>query len=306
MTNRKFPTLVALLLVTALIGGAAWYWHNRRTAVTKSSMAETTQSKECPGSHVLYWTDPMIPGFKSDKPGKSPMNMDMVPVCASKTAPSSAAAGGTPVVNIGPEVMQNLGVRTYTITSAALPRRVTAQGYVIRDRRGLAVLVDIFDADLTWVHTGLAARVHVDALPGREWRGTVEYVAPDIDVGTRSITARVELNANVPALRPNLFARVVIDGPADGGVFVPREALIRTGERTVVIRALGAGQFEPTPVVPGHESGDDIKIRRGLRPGDTVVVSGQFLIDSEASVRASLERMTAPPAPAVHRTVTNP
>ncbi|MHB8453812.1 MAG: efflux RND transporter periplasmic adaptor subunit [Acidiferrobacterales bacterium] len=297
--KRKTRLLVAALVALTLIGAAAWYWHTRHTPSTSPSSTATTANKECPGSRVLYWTDPMMPGFKSDKPGKSPMNMDMVPVCAD-VAPSSIPSSGAPVVNISPAIMQNLGVRTYTVISAALPHRLIVHGYVIHDQRGLAVLVDVFDADLTWVHAGLAARVYVDALPGRNWHGTIDSVAPDIDVGTRSVAVRIRLNGPARSVRPNLFARVVIDGPANGGVFVPREALIRTGERTVVIRALGGGRFQPTAVVPGYESGNDIEIRRGLRPGNIVVVSGQFLIDSEASVRASLERMTAPTAPATN------
>jgi len=304
--NRKSRLLLASLVVLAFIGGAIGYWLVGRTLPTGSSGPGTAANKECPGSRVLYWTDPMIPGFKSDKPGKSPMNMDMVPVCASDATSSGTTTGGTPIVSISPQVMQNLGVRTYTVTSVALPYRVTAQGYVIRDRHGLGVLVNIFDADLTWVRTGLAARVRVDAFPGREWPGTVEYVEPDIDIGARSVAVRVRLRGAAPTLRPNLFARVVINGPAHGGVFVPREALIRTGERAVVIRDLGAGRFEPTDVVPGHESGDDIEIRRGLQPGETVVVSGQFLIDSEASMRASLERLTAPAVPVANPAPTKP
>ncbi len=72
---------------------------------------------------------------------------------------------------------------------------------------------------------------------------------------------------------------------------VPREALIRTGRRNAVVLGLGGGRFQPVEVEVGEEAGDWIEIRKGVKEGDTVVVSGQFLIDSEASVRASFQRM---------------
>jgi Cu(I)/Ag(I) efflux system membrane fusion protein len=84
---------------------------------------------------------------------------------------------------------------------------------------------------------------------------------------------------------------------------VPREALIRTGYRTAVVLALGDGRFQPVEVVPGEESGDWIEIQQGIKEGDLVVVSGQFLIDSEASVRASFSRMqSSKPAPGETKT----
>jgi Cu(I)/Ag(I) efflux system membrane fusion protein len=81
---------------------------------------------------------------------------------------------------------------------------------------------------------------------------------------------------------------------------VPREALIRTGTRTSVVLNVGAGRFQPVEVVPGEESGDWVEIRQGIKEGDTVVTSGQFLIDSESSVRASFQRMESAPAADPH------
>jgi multidrug efflux pump subunit AcrA (membrane-fusion protein) len=75
------------------------------------------------------------------------------------------------------------------------------------------------------------------------------------------------------------------------GITIPSEALIRTGTRNAVVLAIGAGRFQPVDVTPGAESGDWIEIRQGIKAGDVVVTSGQFLIDSEANVRASFSRM---------------
>jgi Cu(I)/Ag(I) efflux system membrane fusion protein len=158
------------------------------------------------------------------------------------------------------------------------------------------VLVDTFEHG-AWIRAGLPAEIRVVDFPGREWSGTVESVRSDVDIGARSLKARIRFTNPDAALGPNMYADVVIRDTArrDQKLMVPREALIRTGARTAVVLALGSGRFQPVEVVPGEESGDWVEIRRGIKEGDTVVTSGQFLIDSEASVRASFQRME--PAP---------
>ena len=116
----------------------------------------------------------------------------------------------------------------------------------------------------------------------------------------RAFECCVRLNRADADLKPNMFAEATILGTTAGksALFIPREALIRTGLRNAVVLALGEGRFQPMEVTPGIESDDWIEIRLGLKEGDVVVTSGQFLIDSEASVRASFGRMeqTAPAA----------
>jgi Cu(I)/Ag(I) efflux system membrane fusion protein len=176
-------------------------------------------------------------------------------------------------------------------------RRLTVQGFLYRDHGQLYALMDLLDREATSVRVGLPATVRVADLPGREWEAVVERVEPDLDIGGRTLKARMRIKTTDPALRPNMFAEATIPLPAAGKFLsIPREALIRTGTRTAVILALGGGRFQPVEVVPGEESGDWIEIRKGLKQGDTVVVSGQFLIDSEASVRASFQRMESAPA----------
>ncbi len=290
-TNRKTIVTGALgLVVLAVAGAGIWY----ATTAKKTPEAATSAKGE---RKVLYWTDPMIPGFKSDKPGKSPMNMDMVPVYEDE-----AGAGGAPIVTIRPEIVNNLGVRTYQVARGGVSQTLVAQGYLFREGGRVLALVDIFDRDTDWVRPGLAAEVRVADLPGKTWGGAVERVEPDVDIGARSFKVRVSLHKPNAALKPNMFAEVTIKSSApDGqGVAVPREALIRTGFRTAVVLALGDGRFQPVEVVAGRESGDWVEIAQGVKEGDTVVVSGQFLIDSEANVRASFRRLEptdALPAP---------
>ena len=297
--NRK-KMIIGLIVLAALGAAGAVAWHFTKPDAP-SAAPETAAAGGC--KKVLYWTDPMIPGFKSDKPGKSPMNMDMIPVCAEDQT-ATASTGSAPVVTIQPEIIQNLGVRTYKVTRDTVPRqRVVATGYLQRDSRGYFVVVDVFDRDANLVRAGLPAEIGLPDAPGRRYRGTVEGVTRERDIGAPVARAHVRLLESGAALQTNLLAEAVIQGAPAGGnaLYIPREALIRAGTRDTVILALGQGRFQPVAVAPGAETDDWVEIRRGIKEGDTVVTSGQFLIDSEASVRASLERMQpadAAPSPA--------
>ena len=298
--NRKKTLIVTTttLIAFAVIAAGAWYFLR---AGTDAPLAVAGVK---PGCKVLYWTDPMIPGFKSDKPGKSPMNMDMIPVCAEDQT-IATTGGGAPAVTIQPEIIQNLGVRTYKVTRATAPRqRVVATGYLQHDARGYFVVVDVFDRDVNFVRAGLPAEVHLPDAPGPRYRGTVESLTRERDIGAPVARARVRLPESGASLQTNLLTEVAIQGvPAgSGALYIPHEALIRTGSRNAVVLALGQGRFQPVEVVPGAETDDWVEIRQGLKEGDTVVTSGQFLIDSEANVRASFARLESPegaaPAPA--------
>ena len=191
--NRNQKVMAGIVTAVALgaVTLGVWYFLASKQQAPMASAGSENQERK-----ALYWTDPMVPGFKSDKPGKSPfMDMEMVPVYAD--------AAGTTTVSVRPEIIQSLGVRTHT---------------VVRSNRGITI---------------------------------------------------------------------------------PSESLIRTGTRNAVVLAIGAGRFQPVEVTPGAESGDWIEILKGIKAGDVVVTSGQFLIDSEANVRASFSRMqsTEPSTP---------
>jgi Cu(I)/Ag(I) efflux system membrane fusion protein len=154
------------------------------------------------------------------------------------------------------------------------------------------LLAEIFESQADWVRVGQPADVRLSYVPGRVWEGEVEYVYPSLNPKTRTLKARLHFDNPDEALKPNMFADVTIYGGARKDVIViPREALIRTGTEERVILALGQGRYQPRIVVAGIESGDWVEIISGLEVGETVVTSGQFLIDSEASIKASLRRM---------------
>ena len=135
----------------------------------------------------------------------------------------------------------------------------------------------------------------LDYLPGDRWQGQVDYVYPELDPQTRALKVRVRLDNEAVALRPNMFARVTIRGEAaEAAVHIPRQALIRGASTDRVVLDLGNGRFRAQPVTVGIESGERVAIRDGLSPGDRVVTSAQFLIDSESNIDSALRRMEDP------------
>ena len=162
---------------------------------------------------------------------------------------------------------------------------------------GLATVwvnVDVPEALAGAVRPGAAVTVAVPAYPGEKFAGRVAAVLPEVNAATRTLKARVELRNPGGRLKPGMFATVsVAPAQAREAVLVPSEAVIATGERTVVIVDRGEGRFEPVAVKTGAEEGGRTEILEGLEAGTRVVASGQFLIDSEASLRG-VERRMAP------------
>ncbi len=158
------------------------------------------------------------------------------------------------------------------------------------------VLAEVFERQAAWVRPGQEATVELDYLPGESLRGVVDYVYPELDPVTRTLKVRLRFDNENAMLRPNMFARVVIQGDAiENIVHVPREAVIRGGTGSRVVIALGDGRFRSQSVLVGIESGDRVAIRRGLKAGDEVVTSAQFLLDSESNIETALQRMEPQP-----------
>jgi Cu(I)/Ag(I) efflux system membrane fusion protein len=168
----------------------------------------------------------------------------------------------------------------------------------ITELNSLWVIAEVPESQAAWVHAGTAAELSLPSLPGETLAGHVDYVYPDLDMETRTLRARVVLEHPPAGIRPNMLANVTLVGEAGApAVTVPRSALIRSGKQDRVVVALGEGRFAPRHVVAGPESGDRVVIRDGLAEGENVVVAGQFLLDSEANLRAGLQRLSAEAAP---------
>jgi Cu(I)/Ag(I) efflux system membrane fusion protein len=167
----------------------------------------------------------------------------------------------------------------------------------LADLSSVWLIAEVFESQADWVKVGQSAEVSLAFLPGRIWEGTVEYIYPSLDAKTRTLKARLRFDNPDEALKPNMYANVrIFGGATQETIVIPVEALIRTGRETRVVMALGEGKFTSRTVTAGIESGDWVEILAGLEPGEEVVTSGQFLIDSEASLKASMTRMQSPDA----------
>ena len=161
------------------------------------------------------------------------------------------------------------------------------------DLSSVWLLAEIFERQSQWVEVGQAAEVRLSYIPGKLWQGEVEYIYPSLDPKTRTLKVRLRFDNPGERLKPNMYTNVKIYGGAkENTIVIPLEGLIRTGREERVIVALGEGKFEARNVSAGIESGDYVEILTGIEEGDKIVTSGQFLIDSEASMRASLNRMS--------------
>ena len=147
------------------------------------------------------------------------------------------------------------------------------------------------------VRPGNTVEARAPALPNTVFKGRVSALLPEVNAATRTFKARVELANPGNRLVPGMFATLNFTPEARQEVLlVPTEAVIQTGKRSVVIVAQGEGKFAPVDVEMGTEANGQTEIRKGLQAGQKVVVSGQFLLDSEASLRSSATRMSDMPA----------
>jgi len=161
----------------------------------------------------------------------------------------------------------------------------------------LWVVAEVPEAEAARVEPGQRARLMFEALPGERVEAEVIEVLPRLRTETRTLQARLAIGNPGGQLAAGMLADVVIEtGPGEQAVLIPAEALIRTGRSERVVISLGDGRFTSREVISGRESAQEIEIRAGLSPGDVVVTSGQFMIDSESQVRQSLRRLDEPHA----------
>ncbi|MGA8276767.1 MAG: efflux RND transporter periplasmic adaptor subunit [Rhodanobacteraceae bacterium] len=404
----KKPVLVFFAILVLLLAAVAGYVGGKRANTVTNADARSAASTTPDKRKVLYWQAPMDPTFRSDKSGKSPMGMDLVPVYA-----SDGNSGEASDVKIDPAVVNNLGVRTAEVQYGALSNRLEAVGYVgydedtavsvntrsdgwveklavksvgdavhsgqllyelfspklataereyltalasgresliagsrermrslgftsaqieqttrtrkvsdrvarradadgvvtslsisagayvtpsmpvmkLADLHTVWILVEIDESQAALLRLGQEAVAEFDAFPGQHWQGTVDYIYPDISMATRTAKVRLRFANKDLRLQPNMYAHVAINTAPHDTVYVPDLAVIRTGRSERVVVALGNGRFDVCPVETGATSGERVEILKGLQAGQRVVISAQFLIDSEANVDAAALRL---------------
>ena len=415
---KRQVTMMSLGAVALALAFAAGYGSYRLGLVRGAAAAAPAPAAAPAEKKVLYWHDPMVPGQRFDKPGKSPfMDMQLVPVYAHE-GDSGGQNGGKDTVSVSARMQQSLGVRTALVTMGSLAASLQVVGTVAFDERQVALvqarsngfverlfvrapldpvrkgqpllqmlapdwvaaqeeylalrrigdaaalpglveaarqrmrlagmseaqigqveslgapilritvnapvsgvvtelnardgmtvaagapLLRINGFDPVWVNAEVpesaAAQVRPDsaveasatALPGQVFRGKVAAVLPEVNPATRTIKARIALANPKGELVPGMFAAIRLAPPRRAqALLVPSEAVIRTGTRSVVMLAEGDGRFSAIDVETGAEANGMTEIRKGVAAGQRVVVSSQFLLDSEASLRGAGARM---------------
>lgn len=167
------------------------------------------------------------------------------------------------------------------------------RAYRIADLTKVWAMVTLYEYQLPYVKVGQKATMTLAYLPGEELHGKVVYIYPYLDKKARQAQVRVEFDNPGLQLKPGMYATISLEGTlGDERTLAPRESVIDTGERKVAFVSKGKGRFEPRQVETGVETdGGAIEILKGLSPGEEVVTSGQFLLDSEAKVREALAKM---------------
>lgn len=407
---------VKVATIALLVGGALGFGVNHfliNQSHDMSAMAGTIEgiSSSQASDEPLYWVAPMDPNYQRDKPGKSPMGMDLIPVYADDVSGGSDKAG---TVFIDPSVENNLGVKTAKVELEALSPRIETVGYVAFDesalwqtnvraagwveklyinavgekvnkgdvlftlyspelvkaqeellsayktgRKGLingsterlitlgvdkaqirsitrqgkasqtieikapadgviaslnireggylspaqAVIsagplgevwvdAEVFERQAHWISTGSNAEMTLDAITGKEWQGTVDYVYPILDPKTRTLRVRLKFSNPNGELKPNMFANIALKPISDDQVLtIPRSSVIHSGGMTRVVLSEGEGKYRSARIEIGREAGDKIEVLQGLTQDERIVTSAHFMLDSESSQSADLSRI---------------
>ena len=176
--------------------------------------------------------------------------------------------------------------------------------YRIADLSRVWVYADIYEYELPWIRKGQSAEVVLSYAPGRVFEGVVSYVYPFLESETRTAKVRMIFDNPELELKPEMFATVKVRSEmAKEAAVVPVQAVIRSGERSVVILDLGEGRFAPREIKLGLEADEVYEVTHGLSGGERIVLSAQFLIDSESNLKAALRTMGGhhdAPAPTHH------
>ncbi|AUV88929.1 efflux RND transporter periplasmic adaptor subunit [Vibrio campbellii] len=397
--------------IALIVGGALGFGANHFLTGSAHDMSAMGGESAASSNDPLYWVAPMDPNYKRDKPGKSPMGMDLIPVYAEDLSGEKSAPG---TITIDPSVENNLGVKTAKVTLEKLSPRIETVGYIAFDeshlwqtnvrvagwveklyinavgekvkkgdvlftlyspelvkaqeellnayrtgRQGLVkgaterlvtlgvdraqiksitrsgkasqtieikapadgviaslnvreggylspaqavisagpldnvwVDAEVFERQAHWMKAGSQATMTLDAIPGNEWQGVVDYVYPILDPKTRTLRVRLKFPNPDGALKPNMFANIALQPVTDDAVLtIPKSSVIRSGGMTRVVLAEGEGKYRSARIEVGREAGEQIEVLQGLKQGDKIVTSSHFMLDSESSQSADLSRI---------------
>ena len=172
--------------------------------------------------------------------------------------------------------------------------------YRLADLAVVWVQAQVYEQDLPFVQLGQEAVVSLSYFPDRKFRGRVTYIYPTLDEKTRTARVRMEFHNPGYFLKPGMFSTVELESEPDpAAILVPDSAVLRSGENNTVFVALDGGHFAPRSITLGARSADNLyQVLSGLKEGERVVTSGQFMLDSESQLREAIAKMQMPGAAA--------
>jgi Cu(I)/Ag(I) efflux system membrane fusion protein/cobalt-zinc-cadmium efflux system membrane fusion protein len=186
----------------------------------------------------------------------------------------------------------------YIIERNALPNLAVqpeTRLYSIADLSTVWVLAQVFQNDLGRIRVGASTSLTVDSYPGRNFSGRVDFIYPDVDATTR--TARVRLVVSNPSLtfKPGMYVNVIVQVALGNQLVVPVSGVLQSGIRQIVFVDKGDGSLEPRDVQLGPQAGDEYIVLKGLKAGEHIVTSANFLVDSESQLQAAIGSFAPPP-----------
>lgn len=179
------------------------------------------------------------------------------------------------------------------ISGTVIRKNVDLQKYVapgeplfdVSDLQTIWLQLDVYESDLSAVKIGQTITATIDAFPSEEFRGTVAFIGAVVEPSTRTVRVRATLNNKDQTLKPEMFAQAVLSVPLPKTIVVPSSSVIATGRNSVVWVEVKPNHFEARPVKLGYRAGDFYQVIEGLHEGETVAVSGGYLIDSESQLQ---------------------
>lgn len=188
----------------------------------------------------------------------------------------------------------------YITDRNALPNayvRPDTKLYTVADLSTVWVYADVFQDAVGRLRPGDPAQVIVDAYPGRKFYGRIDQILPQVDQTTRTVRVRLIFRNPGVTLKPGMYVNVNIHAPLGKQVVIPASALLQSGEQSIAFVDHGHGYLEPRTIQTGMRLDDSVVVLGGLKPGEQVVSSANFLVDSEAQLQAALGGFAPPPPP---------
>ena len=164
--------------------------------------------------------------------------------------------------------------------------------YTIADLSSVWIIVDVFEHQLTWVKVGNKAEIQVQGVPGKTWEGKVDYIYPELNPKTRTLRVRLTIDTPKKILKPNMFANVTLFTNSKQALTVPSESIIYYENSPRLVKVVAENKYQPIEVKIGMKSNGQVEILEGIEDGDEILVSGQFMIDSESNLQASFRRLS--------------